>query len=73
MQTQEAHAHPRRRHRLNSESVAQVEQLQEELLKLKNVRKQSLERFGCENEMLAKRAKDSCEFREYVESAIQVS
>ncbi|GJN03709.1 hypothetical protein PR202_ga21184 [Eleusine coracana subsp. coracana] len=70
MQTHEAC--PRRRHRLNFESVAQVEQLREELLKLKNVREDSLRRLGCKNEMLATRAKESCEFREYFSSAIQL-
>ncbi|KAK3121896.1 hypothetical protein QOZ80_8BG0662520 [Eleusine coracana subsp. coracana] len=70
MQTHEAC--PRRRHRLNFESVAQVEQLREELLKLKSVREDNLRRLGCKNEMLATRAKESCEFREYFSSAIQL-
>ncbi|GJN16023.1 hypothetical protein PR202_gb02973 [Eleusine coracana subsp. coracana] len=71
MQTHEAC--PRRRHRLNFESVAQVEQLREELLKLKSVREDNLRRLGCKNEMLATRAKESCEFREYFSSAIQIT
>ncbi|TVU05613.1 hypothetical protein EJB05_48782, partial [Eragrostis curvula] len=62
-------ARPRRRHRLDFESVAQVEQLQEEVLKLKNVRE-----LGLMDKLrrLATTTREYREFREYINSAMQL-
>ncbi|TVU05616.1 hypothetical protein EJB05_48785 [Eragrostis curvula] len=66
-------ARPQRRHRLNFESVAQVEQLRGEVLKLKNLRDHGLADMLRQNsDVLVTTIKESREFKEYVNSAIQL-
>ncbi|CAL5012881.1 unnamed protein product [Urochloa decumbens] len=65
-------ARPRRRQRLKSESVAHVEQLQEELQNLRNEEKQVLEDRLRLNKEISVLHKESNKYYSYLRSAIQL-
>ncbi|CAO2211156.1 unnamed protein product [Urochloa humidicola] len=65
-------ARPRRRQRLKSESVAQVEQLQEELQNLKNEKEQVLEDKLRLNKEISVLNEEFNKYNSYIRSAIQL-